>query len=307
MKYLIILFLTSFFISCSQDVELSFKNSPVTRTEQSIALIREKLVSAENGWEMTYFPHVDSTKFSDIRKDLNEIPHGFSFIRSYFGIGGYKFFIKFYRNGTLEMLSDRVPDKPRTSQFEVSMGAYAQLSFTTPNYHLIGRQNDFLFNEETSDGQLVFRTLRHKDQGMEYIVMKKLPLGSSIVDIARKVSENRTHFEKMGRYILTITDAKGRVRYETNYAPNPQQTYSDRIINPDVRYIAFLRKEDLDLTKTGRTGLASGYSPSLEGVEFFPGLRFSQEILFNYFTMKSENHYISEVKGFKATITYPKK
>lgn len=110
-KYFLWVLLSVFFIGCNKE-KASFEASPSERNAQNLNTLRNELTEAQYGWRVIYFPNTDSLLFSN--KD--QIIEKMGDYRSLYGFGGFYFLMKFDKNGTVEMLSDKDENTLATSK-----------------------------------------------------------------------------------------------------------------------------------------------------------------------------------------------
>ncbi|MCW0519418.1 DUF4302 domain-containing protein [Riemerella anatipestifer] len=301
MKNTIIVFVSLFLLvgACRDKDETIFKETPSQRTQEPIAALRNELVSAKEGWWFTYFPDVDSLRFSDPNKNIKTSDNAIVFLERQFGQGGYTFYMKFNEKGTVEMLSDtdyNAANTLKTSDFEVKQSSYTQLSFTTYNYIHQLNKSDFLFWKKDREGNLIFRTNRYLDTNREYLVMKKAILnGKQASDRMNLMYQNKINYERLYNPILTIKDSEGGVLFQSNLPYKKQDVKN--------RYQAFVKNWQPNLYNSSYySGVASGYVATQEGLFFYPGIQLTDQTKFRVFTKEGEA-YKSVVNGYEALIT----
>lgn len=285
--------------SCRDKEKNIYAETPFRRAQNRILELRNELVNAEDGWLMTYFPDVDTLKFSDPTKNIKTWDNAIYFLSREFGKGGYQFYMKFNDKGKVEMLSDSDYNNSnviKTSDFEVKQSTYTQLSFTTQNYIHQLLKSDFLFWKKDEDGRLIFRTNNYVEEGREYIVLTKVHLENhKPEELMYETYRQKFTFERLYNPQLTIKDSEDGIQFKSNL-----QT---RKLSTEERYTVFVKNWQPNLYNSSYySGLGSGYMPTEKGLLFYPGIKLKDGVVFREF-IKVGNVYKASVGGYTAEIT----
>lgn len=184
-----------------------------------------------------------------------------------------------------------------------------------------------------SADSIVLRTANYLTGNREYIIMK--PLDSSVEwqnKMDRLINQKetfRTRFYATPQQITldrrrcileVLVTATATKVYETtgdadiayDYAPKRLSTsgWADvaearRIARYDrLQYDLFVKNERPDLGEYSRmfTGLGSGYIATEEGIEFKPGIRYDENVVFTHFRYRGQKEWTSVVGPFTARI-----
>lgn len=311
-KYFLWVLLSVFFIDCNKE-KASFEASPSERNAQNLNTLRTELTEAQYGWRVIYFPNTDSLLFSN--KD--QIIEKMGDYRSLYGFGGFYFLMKFDKNGTVEMLSDKDENTLATSkksQFEVNQNTQVELSFTTYNYlqELVNDKfkgkNDFLYVRKDLRGNLLFKTNSSIEPARDFILFEKLTQAHQWNGENNKKNditlayENRKFFDNMQNPQLVIKKGsriyfKSDVFIKTNSAFEAYQKFLQEI--KEKRYYLFRfnkkRNEDPNIYQPEEsTGLGSGYVGTEKGINFHAGLRYNSTYIF-YDFQREGNKFICEL------------
>lgn len=290
------------FMACSKDKALIFATSPSERINEEINKLKIELSSAKEGWKLTYYKHINRNLFSNINENLKKHSNSISYIKSKYGDGGFTFWIKFYNNNSVEMISDHNDITIKTnirSVYEIKHGAGIQLSFLTYNYIHKMVVTDFVFIKKIAEGKLLFKSMSFLESDREYILMEKVDSVDKKNDEINSLLINKLQLEsKLRDPILIIKDSLGKVLFKSNYSEYGSS------INKELRYALFLKNNKPDaLVSDYFTGLGSGYSFTDGGIMFIPGFRLNSKIVFNFFMAQTDTSFISFNKKFSAQIT----
>ncbi|MDO5615163.1 MAG: DUF4302 domain-containing protein [Cruoricaptor ignavus] len=292
-------------VSCQREQEHLFSESPAQRTQNGISALKKILTSSENGWKMIYFPNVDKNKFSDINFNVYSHESSLLFLGNETGFGGYTFWVKFSENGTLEMKSDISQEARNNSVFSdygITLVSGVQLSFITKNY-IHGLVNpsflgasDFIYSHTDNDGKLVFKTTTHSTEDSEYIVLEKIKNGTDWQMQIDNIAEQKTLFESWQKPILTIKNNAEEVVFQSNYARGDY-------FNHNSRYALFIKDhEPNSFSPVYFSGVGSGYTYTENGMLFYAGLKYNDEVRFTDFK-RSGDKFTATVNGYTAEIT----
>lgn len=279
-----------------------YTETPTQRTQGSIISLREELINAKDGWLFSYFPMVDSLKFSDLNKNIKNSDNAIFFLNREYEEGGYHFYMKFNDKGTVEMLSDQnyeTATTPVTSDFEIKQNTYTQLSFTTYNYVHQLLKSDFLFWKKDTDGRLILRTNKYLDKNKEYVVMTPIRLKDNErpTDKMYQIFYQKFRFEKAENPVLIIKNPQGDTLFKSNHIA--------RKISKEKRYTVFVKNWQPNFYISNYySGLGSGYMPTETGLFFYPGIRLNENIVFRTFTLATPNTYTATQAGYTAEITF---
>lgn len=297
-QVLILLGFTAIFLSCRNKDSNIYSETPSKRIQGKIDELRQELVNTQDGWLLSYFPAIDSLKFSSPTKNIKTDDNAIVQLHTKFGEGGYNFYMKFNPKGTVEMLSDKDYNTVRAthiSDFEVDQNTYTQLSFTTYNYIHQLLKSDFLFWKKDENGRLIFRTNQYLDKNKEYIVMTPLKLNNeTISEKIYNIYYQRLLFERANNPILTIRDSDNNILFQSNFA--------FRQITKEKRYTVFVKNWQPKLYNSSYySGLGSGYTSTESGLFFYPGIRLSDKVVFRTFN-RDGSVYRATVDGYTAEI-----
>ena len=290
--------------ACSDD-EI-FELSPSERNEQSIAALREELVSAPHGWKMIYFPKTDSLLFSDPNAKVGE----FDYQPKSFSYGGKYFIMKFDSEGQVTMYADddeQCVSTPMVGKYRVDQNSMTQLSFTTYNYihslvnNAFGGACDFLYAGKDHLGNMLFKTFNYLEPAREYILFEKLEQDPQEGEFLKKSLKNRSYFENMVNPQITISKGDRIYFMSDRYLKYYQG--SDGIGDwekgsRDHRYYVFLYNKKLnpipDRYPLEVNALGSGYVGTETGLTFRSGIRYSKDYIFYHFKREG-NSFVSEL------------
>lgn len=296
MKYLAInILLLLLMAGCTKEEYDIFSESPSQRSQKAVEALYQTLSAAPQGWEMTYFPEIDTSILNNL--SINIYTTGAELFniaeRPFIKKGGQIFLVKFKENGNLDMA---VHDAPvQSSHYRVTQNTMLQLSFISRNYIHRYKKSDFLFEKKDKEGNLVFRTNNYLEGDKEYVYLKKIEDKPAIwSDKNNRTQQNARLFAEWGiRKQLTIKDEKQQIVYESTETKE----------NKAKQYLIFIRNNDAtSYNSKNYSGLGSGYSASSEGLKFLPGFRYSKDIIFTDF-VRTEDKFISKVGQYTAEIT----
>lgn len=298
-------FLSLLLFSCKG--EHLFKQAPTVRSDAYVQALKEELVGAEYGWRVIYFPRTDSLIFNDYKRNYQES----EFISGEMGYGGRYFHMRFFEDGTVEMLSDGTENEvttSRRSKYEVTQSAVAKLSFTTYNYlHALvnsGFQgsSDFFYLRREQNGDILMSTFSYTEVEREYILFQKLPTAEAWSEDIRKAYENRKFFEERRNFQIKIHQGD-RIFYTSD------RNFRDAIVKGDLlrpyreeslgkRYHLFAFTSVQPLYSGDRrirfAVLGSGYTGTHEGLTFRSGIRLGSQYTFRSFKREGD-HFVCEL------------
>lgn len=313
--YMIILFAS---ISCRDEQLMIFEENPSTRILKREEMVRNILSYPDNTWKMIYFPKINKNLYSDINLNMINLEQDiFLNLRNKedFGYGGYTFFISFYKDGTLKMASDLHFNEEMTSgSYDLIHNTDVSLSFTSGNiiHKLKGSRfegsADFII-DSISDDKIVLRTSKYTDTTNEFIVLHRIEKGKSWKTYMNAYKKTREEFENMREPYLIIKNAEGDTVFRSNEFLRNQVHNPTGLLDSYRRYILFLKVDDpTNFVKvTYLHGIGSGFSYNENGINFKPGLKYNNEILFDDFNRIGEKRYHAEKNGFTADIIEIKK
>lgn len=292
------------FLGACQPNNEVFDQKPSERVRQSLKVFQEELTNAPYGWEVVYFPRVDSLKLTDPKRNILSR----DFQEGNLGYGGFAYAMRFDREGSVRILSDRSETEAR----EESIGSYrlehtaaTQLSFTSYTYlhSLVGDlfrgSADFLFLGKDYLGNLRLSSPLAHTPAQEYWSMKPFSSEDEFVSYASSSRSNRMHFESMDNPQIRIhrgdrdffrSDVPSKVKVSTN------QKYLEEIVRK--RYIVF-RQVVVPADVRGEApkeaiGLGSGYVGTGRGLAFQPGWRLNDNLWFTDF-QRIGDRYVCEL------------
>lgn len=291
--------------------------SPSERSAKASKALLDELVGAPHGWRVLYFPRTDSLLFSDPKKHISENATD----EEYIGYGGCFFTMRFDPDGEVHVCSENEPQseemKVVTSLYEITQTSLPQLSFKTFNPHIHALSNDrfqgksdFLLLRNEWDGSLIFKTSKFLTPALEYIIFEKIKHPEETQDketqdreahtgishvadsLTRKAVENRLFFERMKKPEITIRQGD-RIFFKSEYPPNESKARMFR----KHKYWLFRFPEVPNSIPyeypLHMTGLGSGYCGTDDGIAFYPGIRFSHDMIFHRFE-RIEDRFVSE-------------
>lgn len=301
MKQLRYFLLTLPLLLCSCEKENIFELSPTERATKQMADLRQELTAAPYGWQVTYFPKVDSLLFTNPNVHIKER----DFEPKEYGYGGHTFFMSFLSDGTVEMQSDEkaaIDTDKRQSEFEVNQNTVTQLSFTTFTYiHRLVNERlngvaDFLYAGKDSLGQLHFRTASYLDWGRESIVFRPLKSETDRDTSLVNVYRHRRFFEAMHDPVLTIRQGD-KIYFQSNY--RIQHTRGE--VAAQNRYYLFLFEKipsPIKYYPLEMNGLGSGYVGTEKGLTFLSGFRYNKQYVFQHFVRQGDKFVCELVKVY---------
>lgn len=284
-----------------------FDNTPSERSQTFIDNLREELVSAPSGWRVIYFPNTDSLIFNNHSQTYQER----EFLYNSQGYGGRYFHMKFHQNGTVEMLSDATKQSattPRTSKFQITQGAAAQLSFVTHNYihDLVNSGykgcSDFYFLRRENNRDILMTTLSYTNVEREYILFQKIPDAEAWVNDMQNAYDNRVYFEDrhnfqikihQGDRIYFISDRDFRDKKVKGDLLKPFRDESLRKQYHLFIYTAIKGAYEGDKRERFSV-LGSGYTGTFDGLTFRSGIRYGTKYTFRDFK-RDGNGFVSEL------------
>lgn len=287
-----------FLISCNDTDFALFEATPTERIQQREVELKERLVSAKEGWLFQYFPSVEE-KFSDANRNIIASKYfGTVLIERDYGMGGKNLLMKFKESGEVEMLSDenyQSAQQIKSSRYTLSQNTYTQLNFISLNYIFSTGQASFLYYKQTPQGQLIFSTNRYPQRDREYIVLTPLKKGSHWETKMMNIFSTKLAYERMERKKLTIISPYGEILYQTNFI---ESKHTDT----QKRYSVFVQNKQPHLFNSKYyTALGSGYAPTEDGILFLPGIKINDSVVFKEFKKEPSRFYATN-KGFQAII-----
>lgn len=306
MRSIINLFLFLFFIlvcsiapSCKES--FVYEQSPAERTAAHRVELRERLIQAPNGWQLTYFPRIDSLLF----RSSSERWADTQVQQDKYGYGGYTFGIRFAQNGQVQLKTDQENYQPSeifAGEYDIRLGNSLQLSFTThtPLHDLVtselGGVADFVYRYTDHEGRLIFATGISGATNRPYIVLSPLSSADAWEELTIKAVEHRRLFERMQHPQLTIR--RGSRLYFQSDVPF-RDARGDRrkeLERNRKRYHLFLalRNRHEAIFRSGYSALGSGYVGSSEGLVFRPGFSVDGKALFCDFERVGER-FVAEL------------
>lgn len=285
-------------VSCHQEEELFFEKTPSERIISAKDSLMHTLISSPNGWEMIYFPNLEN-KFNDLSRNLIASKYyGVIFIEQDYGQGGYHLFLKFNKNGEVEMLSDNSftsKENLKISKFSISHGSYTQLNFISPNYIFETGQTSFLYFKKDADGSLIFSTNKYPNNTNEYIVLKPIAKDKDWKPMMKEIYDTKLQFEQKNIKNMSVNNPYGEEVFTTNFA---QAKHTDA----GKRYTIFIKNmQPHVLNSKYYIGVGSGYVTTEDGILMLPGIKINDSVNFTHFKQKG-NQYIANQKGFQAII-----
>lgn len=272
-----------------------YDHSPAERMTHHRAELRGRLESAPHGWQLTYFPRVDSLLFrnaSDRWADT-EVQ------QDRYGYGGYTFAVKFMPQGQIQLKTD-LDAYPVAEVFEgaydIRLGSSLQLSFTTftPLHSLIdselGGVADFVYRYTDHQGRLIFATGISGATNRPYITLTPLPTEEAWQGLVPKAVEHRKLFERMQHPQLTIRRG-GRIFFQSDVPFRDARGDRRKELERNrKRYHLFLalRNRHEAIFRSGYSALGSGYVGTREGLSFRPGFSPDGKALFCDFELRGD-------------------
>jgi len=272
--------LTSF-LSCSNDNNELFDETPTERVNDKNAELLNLLLSQENGYKGVYFPKNDE-------------------------YGGFTFYMKFNDDGTVKMTSDfNSQTDIESSSYDVRLGTSTELVFTTRNHihklsnNLIGGligtgfEGTSVFQYISNDnGTITFKDIRN--DGTSSLVLE--PTGfndfdtESIENVEKSRSQRANFIPSITNpvfQILKIENGSGTTSFNLNYNlakfhATPTFETIDGVINQFNFGIAFTN----------------------DGLTISPSLDFEGEMYKDFIYDADANSYVSQVNGTVATISF---
>ncbi|SUB77526.1 DUF4302 domain-containing protein [Porphyromonas macacae] len=287
-------------VGCKQDN--AFDRSPAERMERHIENFKQTLVSAPHGWQLQYFPRVDSLLFRNpsTRLDWTDVT------KDKYGYGGYLMLIKFAEGNRLEIkadLTDRQAKNVTSAEYDIRLGSSLQLSFTThaPLHELVnsefGGVSDFVYRYRDYWGNLIFTTGVSDDSNRPYIVLSPLKTAEEWKSGAEQAFENRKFFESMVHPQIRIRRGS-RIFFQSDVPfkkPGDEQNKEKELERNRRRYHIFLSyREKYDPIFRGYNGLGSGYTGTKEGLSFRPGFSYDDKTTFFDFERKGDK-FVAEL------------
>lgn len=299
-----ILLLLPFLLGACAKKEHIFPEAPAERVHASLVDLQNTLVDAPNGWTMLYFPRADALLFSYPKKPKKRDINNFDAVIRDQGYGGYYFPIYFEESGKLRMLADydgKTCTEEKQSAYRLEENTYAQLTFSTYNYvhRLVNDRltgvSDFLYYGRDTVDNLVFRSANSIEPAQEFIILKRVGEEAKPNEAISKALENREFFARMrnpqlkiyrGDQIFFQSDRhmKGNKHF-TTYSVQNRYYLFEADMTPNTK----LDKDKKSLY------LGSGYIGTEEGLYFYPGIRYSQDIIFYEFKREGDTFTATHV------------
>lgn len=282
-------------LSCQ--TETVFEQSPAVRTQEQLMEFEEMLKEAPFGWEMVYFPKVDSLLFinaSDVLKST-------AVQSEYYGYGGYIYYLDFKDNRKVEIRTEDIRSNELTNEvgeYAVRLNSSIQLSFTTYTsiHKLINSElegvADFLYLYKDFNNHLVFATANEQDGKRSYITLKPVATKDQWENDLREVKKNRELYEQMKNPQIRLKIG-GRTIYQSDVRLTSSELKQER---ERKRYHLFLYElqEYGGVIHKGYNALGSGYVPTPEGISFRPGFYHSSKVIFRDFKREGKT-FVSEL------------
>lgn len=278
-----------------------YELSPAERTERHRTELQERLVAAPHGWQLIYFPRVDSLLFRSATERWEDT----QVQQDKYGYGGYAFGMKFASNGGLELKTDQdnyQPSEVFSGEYDIRLGSNLQLSFTThtPLHNLVtselGGVADFVYRYTDHEGRLIFATGVSGSTNRPYIALEPLKSQGVWEDLTPKAVEHRRLFEGMAHPQLTIRRG-GRIYFQSDVPFRDARGDRRKELERNrKRYHVFLalRSRHEVLFRSGYNALGSGYVGTREGLSFCPGFSADGKALFCDFQWQ-DNRFVCEL------------
>ena len=287
--YLIIILLALFSISCSDDDNEVFIETPSGRVNDRVEELSSLLLSqANNGYKAVYFTKNDER-------------------------GGFTIFMQFNADGTVRQTSDFDGDIDlANSNYDVRLGTTVELIFTTRNHITKGTDPETVvdiingspapqgfygtsvFQYFSNDnGVLTFRDIRNR--GTATLVLTPTNFSDFDTESMNAVSEIRNQISNIAipstvttpiNHVLEINNTFGIKRYQFSY---------DEV----KRYSSAIGFSETEIDEFG-----FGVAYTEEGLTISPALEFEGETYVDFLYDSNSNSYVSNVNGTVATILY---
>lgn len=294
------------FISCNK--ANIFQTNSTSKIVNDLGELRTELVQAPYGWKVIYFPRTDSLIFSDVNKVYTNKDLDDNQKSSY---GGFYFLMRFFENGTVQMQAD-FDDKSRdiqSSEFEVKLSTFTQVSFTSYNYiHKLSNNEfngsaDFLYIGKDFFGNLIFKTASYIEPAREYIIFEKLQNPTDTNFISRAYA-NRKFFDSMKNPQLCIHKGS-RIFYKSDvFQKSKSELNASSLENQQrTRYYIFTSTKVADPMPGNESAplqslkLGSGYVGTERGILFYSGIRYDKKTIFYDFQKQEANKSSGTVDG----------
>lgn len=293
--------------SCNGRQE-AFDLDPGTRIKESINQLTDKLSSHEEGWEVVYFPSLDSLKHTDAKKliDINVIT-------GYLGRGGATFVMKFDPAGVVTTYSDENEEAAKVghkSQYLVHQTSATTLTFTTysPIYRLVNADfqgvSDWVFERENPDGSLTFKSGQYITPLREYILFRPIKTNENgSEEVISKAVSNRRLLEEMKNPQVLISESdkiyfRSDYKMMTDYSTNKENRRNYLY----YRYFLFVFSKEPnpmpDNPPLQATCLGMGFTGTSQGLLAQPGLYLTPEIIFRDFQRVEDRFECELVRVF---------
>lgn len=294
---LLLLSLLLLFEQCANPVVVTQTSSQ--RIQQKIASLDSLLQSAPQGWQLTYFPKVDSLLFTNFSSKLI----GIDIDKNRYGFGGHTYWIRFLPGGNLEMLAINGADVTQhKGSYKIGLSESLQISFITylPIHEMVtpqwGGASDLLFVECDWQNRIILRTAHSQEYQRQRIFLTPLPEDKVPAEEAKKALNNRLFFERMQNPQIRLKKGS-RIYFESDVQLNDK--FSDGSLNKwriERRYFLFLYnlRRYGDYNFKGYNGLGSGYTETPEGLVFFPGFSFDGKHTVNFVKRKGDK-FVAEL------------
>lgn len=305
MKRLLFIHLAIIFLLMGCKEDHTFDKSPALRTQEQLIHFQSKLKSAPYGWEMIYFPKIDSLLFINATATLKNTAVN----KEYYGYGGYKYLIRFSDDNKLKMMADtdnKQEIMEENGEYAVKLNNSIQLSFTTYTSihklinHELGGVADFLFQYEDFKGNLIFTTANENNSSKPYIMLSPLKSEEEWNVNIKKAQENRLFFERMKNPQIRLRKG-GKVFYESDVflsdAPSNEEGLRKR-----YHLFLFLIQEYGGVIQKGYNAIGSGYAGTAKGLTFRPGFFYSNKVVFRDFSREGDK-FIAELVNVYNPIT----
>ncbi|WP_338359150.1 DUF4302 domain-containing protein [Yeosuana marina] len=283
-KYWLIGVVFMSFLSCNNDTETLFPDSPAERIQQSNSELLNLLLAEPNGYKGVYFPKNDE-------------------------FGGFTFFMKFNADGTVEMTSDFDSDTAiQTSSYEVRYGTTTELVFTTrnhiqkvsnPNYPgLIGTgfKGTSVFQYFGNDnGIITLKDVRNVDSGSFVLTPSGLTnfTTESVIKAEASLAQRQNILPKASNSVFQVLKIeKGDQVFNFNFNYDAFRLYA----SPRVTLV----DNDVISVEEFKFGIAF----TEDGLIISPALEFDGEVYENFTYDADSSSYISTVNGSVAKILF---
>lgn len=274
--------------SCQQSPV--YEQSPAERTARHRAELTERLVASPHGWELTYFPRVDSLLFRDATARWADT----QVQQDKYGYGGYTFAVQFAKSGRLRLKTDQdaySAGEVFEGEYDIRLGSALQLSFTTftPLHSLIdselGGVADFVYRYTDHLGRLIFATGVSGETNRPYIALTPLERAEAWETLTPKTVEHRRQFERMQHPQLTIRRGS-RLFFQSDVpfsdARGDRRKVQERNRRRYHLFLALRNRHEV-IFRSGYSALGSGYVGTEHGLTFRPGFSADGKAIFHDF------------------------